>query len=98
MTQETQTSSVRQPFRRTRNAGINLSFETLKILDELRGDVPKSTFTLRLIERAFREREESDKGACYQQTPDVTIRTYDSRYQQQQNPVIDEPGPGVEPS
>lgn len=42
--------------RHTRNAGISLPFETLKILDELRGDVPKSTFTLRLIERAFKEK------------------------------------------
>lgn len=42
--------------RRSRNAGISLPFETLKILDELRGDIPKSTFTLRLIERALKER------------------------------------------
>jgi hypothetical protein len=46
---------------RTRNAGISLSYETLKILDELRGDVPKSTFTLRLIERAYIESQQQQQ-------------------------------------
>jgi hypothetical protein len=44
--------------RRTRNAGINLSLETIRILDELRGDIPKSRFTLRMIERAYQEKQQ----------------------------------------
>jgi hypothetical protein len=58
--------------RRSRNAGISLPIETLKILDELRGDVPKSTFTLRLIERAFNEKNQNQsvqKGTGDQTNP-----------------------------
>ena len=61
MESETTQQLSHQSIRRTRNAGINLSFENLKILDELRGDVPKSTYTLRLIERAAKEKQQQQE-------------------------------------
>ncbi len=48
--------------RKTRNAGINLSYEMLKVLDDLRGDIPKSRFTMRLIERAAMEQKQQQQN------------------------------------
>lgn len=39
----------------TRNAGISLSFEMIKQIDHVRGDVPRSIFVLRAVERALSE-------------------------------------------
>jgi predicted transcriptional regulator len=43
--------------RRTTNAGISLDREIIQKLDGLAGDVPRSRFVQRLIERALRKKE-----------------------------------------
>jgi hypothetical protein len=45
------------PQRRTINAGISLTPDLIKQLEDMAGDVPKSRFVQRLIEHALRERE-----------------------------------------
>jgi metal-responsive CopG/Arc/MetJ family transcriptional regulator len=42
----------------TMNAGISLNRDLIKQLDELAGDVPRSRFVQRLVERALREHQE----------------------------------------
>lgn len=51
------TKKTRMAQRNTKNAGISLPHEVITQLEEMAGDVPKSRFVQRLIERALHERE-----------------------------------------
>jgi hypothetical protein len=42
-----------------KNAGISLPYETLRLIDEARGDVSRSRYVLRALERALIENEKS---------------------------------------
>jgi metal-responsive CopG/Arc/MetJ family transcriptional regulator len=44
--------------KRSKDFGVTLPSKTLEKLDEIRGDIPRSRYLLRLVERALQEQEE----------------------------------------
>jgi hypothetical protein len=41
--------------------GISFPLQTIMLIDQIRGDVPRSRFILRLVERAFAEERRPSK-------------------------------------
>jgi metal-responsive CopG/Arc/MetJ family transcriptional regulator len=45
--------------KRSKDFGVTLPSKTLEKLDEIRGDIPRSRYLLRLVERALQEQEKN---------------------------------------